>query len=83
MGTDDIFKFFSDHYPSHIEWIDDTSCNVVWKDENSAASAILDMSRPNCSKSTEETEQVFTCWYFMSRILAYRGLAIKTMDLDC
>lgn len=80
MSTDDIFKFFADHYPSHIEWIDDTSCNVVWKDETSAAGAILEMSRPNRSKSTEEKTQVLVLntgtelWPLNSGLLWILGL---------
>nr|XP_039258189.1 nuclear cap-binding protein subunit 3-like isoform X1 [Styela clava] len=54
MSTEDIFSFFSDHFPSHIEWIDDTSCNVVWKDTESAASALLKMTKPYKSRTKSQ-----------------------------
>ena len=32
MSTKDIIAIFSAYIPSHLEWINDSSCNVVWKE---------------------------------------------------
>lgn len=29
MSTQDIFGYFKEYPPAHIEWIDDTSCECV------------------------------------------------------
>ncbi|XP_069617480.1 nuclear cap-binding protein subunit 3 isoform X2 [Ranitomeya imitator] len=44
MSTQDIFAFFKQYPPGYIEWLDDTSCNVVWLDEVTAARALLNLS---------------------------------------
>ncbi|XP_006899814.1 PREDICTED: uncharacterized protein C17orf85 homolog [Elephantulus edwardii] len=44
MSTQDIFSYFKEYPPAHIEWLDDTSCNVVWLDEMTAARALINMS---------------------------------------
>ncbi|XP_044139838.1 nuclear cap-binding protein subunit 3 isoform X1 [Bufo gargarizans] len=44
MSTEDIFAFFKQYPPGHIEWLDDTSCNVVWLDEVTTARALLNLS---------------------------------------
>lgn len=46
MDTDDVFHYFLKYGPSHIEWIDDASCNVVWADRISAARALHFVSKP-------------------------------------
>ncbi|XP_022085690.1 nuclear cap-binding protein subunit 3-like isoform X2 [Acanthaster planci] len=46
MSTQDVFNYFKDYDPSSIEWINDTSCNVVWLDPHSAARALFNMSQP-------------------------------------
>ncbi|XP_049597954.1 nuclear cap-binding protein subunit 3 [Syngnathus scovelli] len=45
MSTQDIFGYFKEYPPAHIEWIDDTSCNVVWLDDNTAIRAFINTSR--------------------------------------
>ncbi|XP_042555382.1 nuclear cap-binding protein subunit 3 [Dipodomys spectabilis] len=44
MSTQDIFSYFKEYPPAHIEWLDDTSCNVVWLDEITATRALINMS---------------------------------------
>ncbi|CAL1572579.1 unnamed protein product [Knipowitschia caucasica] len=47
MSTEDVFGFFREYPPAHIEWIDDTSCNVVWLDEDTCIRALVNTtSRP-------------------------------------
>ncbi|XP_071110734.1 nuclear cap-binding protein subunit 3-like [Haliotis cracherodii] len=45
MSTQDIFRYFKEFAPGGVEWIDDSSCNVVWADPTTAARAMLKMSR--------------------------------------
>nr|XP_056720852.1 nuclear cap-binding protein subunit 3 [Euleptes europaea] len=44
MSTQDIFAYFKEYPPAHIEWLDDSSCNVVWLDEVTATRALINMS---------------------------------------
>ncbi|XP_042338506.1 nuclear cap-binding protein subunit 3-like [Plectropomus leopardus] len=45
MSTQDVFGYFKEYPPAHIEWIDDTSCNVVWLDDNTSIRALVNSSR--------------------------------------
>ncbi|XP_038670666.1 nuclear cap-binding protein subunit 3 isoform X1 [Scyliorhinus canicula] len=44
MSTEEIFGYFKEYPPSSIEWIDDSSCNVVWLDDVTAGRAMLNLS---------------------------------------
>ncbi|TDH05356.1 hypothetical protein EPR50_G00142850 [Perca flavescens] len=56
MSTQDIFGYFKEYPPAHIEWIDDTSCNVVWLDDNTSIRALINSSRmPDPETVTTET----------------------------
>ncbi|KAE8622688.1 hypothetical protein XENTR_v10005334 [Xenopus tropicalis] len=44
MSTEDIFAFFKQYPPGYIEWLDDSSCNVVWLDEVTPSRALLNLS---------------------------------------
>ncbi|XP_078101108.1 nuclear cap-binding protein subunit 3 [Sander vitreus] len=56
MSTQDIFGYFKEYPPAHIEWIDDTSCNVVWLDDNTSIRALVNSSRmPDPEAVTTET----------------------------
>ncbi|XP_010223189.1 PREDICTED: uncharacterized protein C17orf85 homolog [Tinamus guttatus] len=60
MSTQDIFAYFKEYPPAHIEWLDDTSCNVVWLDEVTASRALINMSslpdqeKPKNKENNEE-----------------------------
>lgn len=59
MSTQDIFAFFKQYPPGYIEWLDDTSCNVVWLDEVTAARALLNLSTmPTEVKSKKSEENI-------------------------
>ncbi|XP_053504286.1 nuclear cap-binding protein subunit 3 [Ictalurus furcatus] len=45
MSTQDVFSYFQEYPPAHIEWIDDASCNVVWLDDITSSRALINMSR--------------------------------------
>ncbi|KAK2186222.1 hypothetical protein NP493_210g03001 [Ridgeia piscesae] len=44
MTTQDVFHFFKDFNPGSIEWIDETSCNVMWLDDETSARALLKLT---------------------------------------
>ncbi|XP_061596387.1 nuclear cap-binding protein subunit 3 isoform X2 [Cololabis saira] len=45
MSTQDVFGYFKEYPPAHIEWIDDQSCNVVWLDDDTSVRALINASR--------------------------------------
>ncbi|XP_003970824.1 nuclear cap-binding protein subunit 3 [Takifugu rubripes] len=45
MSTQEIFRYFKEYPPAHIEWINDTSCNVVWLDDDTSVRALVNSSR--------------------------------------
>nr|XP_033466857.1 nuclear cap-binding protein subunit 3 [Epinephelus lanceolatus] len=58
MSTQDVFGYFKEYPPAHIEWIDDTSCNVVWLDDNTSIRALINSSQmPDEQTVTAETER--------------------------
>jgi len=46
MSTRDILSIFSEYGPSHLEWINDSSCNIVWMDSESAARVVWVLGEP-------------------------------------
>ncbi|KAG7273800.1 hypothetical protein CRUP_016544 [Coryphaenoides rupestris] len=57
MSTQDIFGYFKEYPPAHIEWIDDTSCNVVWLDDITSFRVLINASlMPDPEAVTTETE---------------------------
>uniref|UniRef100_A0A8C8RZM9 Nuclear cap-binding protein subunit 3 n=1 Tax=Pelusios castaneus TaxID=367368 RepID=A0A8C8RZM9_9SAUR len=63
MSTQDIFAYLKEYPPAHIEWLDDTSCNVVWLDEVTATRALINMSSmpdQDKLKNRENSEEKMT-----------------------
>nr|XP_029524606.1 nuclear cap-binding protein subunit 3-like [Oncorhynchus nerka] len=57
MSTQDVFGYFKEYPPAHIEWIDDTSCNVVWLDDVTSTRALINISHvPDPEVVTKETD---------------------------
>ncbi|KJE92573.1 hypothetical protein CAOG_03515 [Capsaspora owczarzaki ATCC 30864] len=44
MSSGDVLKYFGEYGPAFVEWINDSSCNVVWEDTVSAGRALLGLS---------------------------------------
>ncbi|XP_056140707.1 nuclear cap-binding protein subunit 3 [Lampris incognitus] len=61
MSTQDVFGYFKEYAPAHIEWIDDTSCNVVWLDDVTSTRALINASRmldqDTVAMKTEDSKQ--------------------------
>ena len=47
MSTRDIFTYFKAHGPSHVEWINDSSCNVVFPNMYAAKRAMYRLRKPD------------------------------------
>lgn len=58
MSTEDIFSFCGSTYPSHIEWINDISCNIVWTNELQAAKALEKIAPIRTKERAEPTVQI-------------------------
>uniref|UniRef100_A0A8C1X2I7 Nuclear cap-binding protein subunit 3 n=1 Tax=Cyprinus carpio TaxID=7962 RepID=A0A8C1X2I7_CYPCA len=56
MSTQDVFGYFKEYPPAHIEWIDDTSCNVVWLDDITSTRALINLSRMPDKKEVTDTD---------------------------
>ena len=56
MNTNEIFEYFNGYKPFEIEWINDKSCNVVWKDVYLLSLAIIELSKPYVDEDDEKQE---------------------------
>ena len=58
LSTQDLFQFFILYPPQFIEWLDDSSCNAVFNDEEQANMALESLSHsyePSYELENEET----------------------------
>mmetsp|Transcript_5711 Transcript_5711/g.14851 ORF Transcript_5711/g.14851 Transcript_5711/m.14851 type:complete len:384 (-) Transcript_5711:289-1440(-) len=46
LSTSDIRLYFKEFYPQYVEWINDSSCNVLFEDILSAKKAVVTLGRP-------------------------------------
>ena len=46
LSSSDCLAYFGDWGPTHVEWINDSSCNVIFADEFTAKRAIVGRGRP-------------------------------------
>ncbi|KAK8724552.1 hypothetical protein OTU49_011127, partial [Cherax quadricarinatus] len=46
LSTKDVFEYFQAYAPASIEWINDSSCNVVWLDAAGPVRALIGLSCP-------------------------------------
>lgn len=46
MATEDVMEYFKDYGPTSVDWINDYACNVVWLQNQDAARALQELSRP-------------------------------------
>lgn len=46
MSTQECLHYFGEYGPRRVEWLDDSSCNIVFADVNSAKRAVLGKGRP-------------------------------------
>eukprot|EP00127_Corallochytrium_limacisporum_P006793 Clim_evm8s236 gene=Clim_evmTU8s236 len=54
MSTKDVLGYFEEFGPAYVEWINDSSCNVVWDDDYSAKRAIAAISTDNSMRDGEK-----------------------------
>lgn len=46
MSTAECLSYFSDYGPTFVEWIDDSSCNVLFEDDYTAKRALIGRGKP-------------------------------------
>ena len=46
LSTQDCLAYFGDYGPTFVEWLDDSSCNVLFEDAGTAKRAIAGCGRP-------------------------------------
>eukprot|EP00798_Chlamydomonas_sp_ICE-L_P003692 gene3692-13760_t len=46
MSTSEVLRYFTDYGPTYVEWLDDSSCNVLFKDIYSVKRAIAARGTP-------------------------------------
>ena len=46
VQADDVYDFFADFVPASYEWVDVSTCNVIWATKLQAAKAMMCLSRP-------------------------------------
>ncbi|CAD7697801.1 unnamed protein product [Ostreobium quekettii] len=46
MSSKDVLRYFTDYGPTYVEWINDSSCNIVFGDGGSAMRAISELGTP-------------------------------------
>nr|CDS31331.1 protein of unknown function DUF2414 [Hymenolepis microstoma] len=46
LSTNDILKWLDDYHPKGVEWIDDSSCNVLLNDENTVLRILNKLAEP-------------------------------------
>lgn len=60
MSTEDILDYFKEYSPLSVDWVNDYSCNVVWKEAKDAAQALLGLTRPVVIKGVAPTPREAT-----------------------
>jgi len=46
MSTSECLSYFGDYGPTFAEWIDDSSCNILFEDEFTAKRALIGCGKP-------------------------------------
>lgn len=44
LSTDKVLRYFSKFNANKVEWLDDSSCNVVFENEDYVSKAVSDLS---------------------------------------
>jgi len=57
MSTQDVFDYFRGYAPASIEWINDSSCNVVWLESWQAARAMIERSAAITKSEVSDTNE--------------------------
>lgn len=55
MNTLDILKYFLDYSPTAIEWVDETSCNILWAEMPLAAKALYHLGKAIVGNKSDGT----------------------------
>jgi Nuclear cap-binding protein subunit 3 len=56
VGTRDLLAFFSTYGPTYVEWIDDSSCNVLFPDEFTVKRLLVQIGEALAAEEVDEVE---------------------------
>ena len=66
MSTSECLAYFGDYGPTFVEWIDDSSCNILFEDEFTAKRALIGRGKPlppdNSAPDTAGVFQPLLTW---------------------
>lgn len=66
MSTSECLAYFGDYGPTFVEWIDDSSCNILFEDEFTAKRALIGHGKPlppdNSAPDTAGVVQTLLTW---------------------
>lgn len=58
LSTKDILKYFSDYLPQYVEWINDSSCNVIFSDDYTAKRVLAGLGKP-LAETVDSVDKLF------------------------
>ncbi len=58
LSTKDILKYFEEYLPQYVEWINDSSCNVVFSDNSTAKRVLAGLGKP-LTESVDSVDDLF------------------------
>lgn len=56
LSTKDMLSYFKDYGPTYVEWLNDSSCNVTFKDDGTAKRALAGLGKPLSSEDATVPE---------------------------
>lgn len=59
LSTNDIMKYFSAYMPQYVEWINDSSCNVVFADDSTAKRVLVGLGKPLVDGEADSVDKLY------------------------
>lgn len=56
LSTRECMQYFEEYGPARVEWLDDSSCNVVFADPGTAKRAMIGKGRPFGPNEAEDLQ---------------------------
>ena len=74
MTSAECLAYFGDWGPTFVEWLDDSSCNVLFEDEHTAKRALVGRGRPLPPGSADGPD---SAGWLRARVRACSGNSVK------
>lgn len=59
LSTKEIMKYFSAYMPQYVEWINDSSCNVIFADDSTAKRVLVGLGKPLVDGAESSVDQLY------------------------